>query len=127
MAIYISQAIHRTSANPLDETMALTKAQMKVIDDNVMPLKYLSICQDDGQIYLYDKNATPSEESGKFSKLDCYTRQEVDEKIVEVDGSTILKDSSNVISINEFVGTQAEIETIMSTIPNGATVYTTDN
>lgn len=66
MAINISQAFHRTSANPIDDTLALTKAEMLTVNDNLMPSKYLTVCQDDGQIYLYDKNATPSTETGKF-------------------------------------------------------------
>lgn len=66
MAINISQAFHRTSANPIDDTLALTKAEMLTVNDNLMPSKYLTVCQDDGQIYLYDKNATPSAETGKF-------------------------------------------------------------
>lgn len=71
MAISISQAFHRTSANPIDETMTLTKAQMCLVNDNLMPQYYLTICQDDGAIYLYDKSATPSEECGKFHKLEA--------------------------------------------------------
>ena len=71
MAISVSQPFHRTSANPIDETMALTKAQMLLVNDNLMPQYYLTICQDDGAIYLYDKSATPSEECGKFHKLEA--------------------------------------------------------
>lgn len=71
MAINISQAFHRTSANPIDDTLALTKAEMLTVNDNLMPSKYLTVCQDDGQIYLYDKNATPSAETGKFSLLEA--------------------------------------------------------
>ena len=71
MAISVSQAFHRTSANPIDETMTLTKAQMCLVNDNLMPQYYLTICQDDGAIYLYDKSSTPSEECGKFHKLEA--------------------------------------------------------
>ena len=70
MAINVSQAFHRTSANPVDETMALTKAQMLTVNDNLMPAKYLTVCQDDGYIYLYDKSATPSVTTGKFTKFE---------------------------------------------------------
>ena len=70
MAINISQAFHRTSANPVDESMALTKAQMLTVNDNLMPDYYFTICQDDGDIYMYDKSATPSGTTGKFSKLE---------------------------------------------------------
>lgn len=70
MAINVSQAFHRTSANPVDESMALTKAQMLTVNDNLMPDKYLTVCQDDGFIYLYDKSATPSVTTGKFTKFE---------------------------------------------------------
>ena len=70
MAIKVSQAFQRTSANPIDESMALTKAQMLTVNDNLMPDKYLTVCQDDGFIYLYDKSATPSVTTGKFTKFE---------------------------------------------------------
>lgn len=66
MAINVSQSFKRTSANPIDESMALTKAQMLTVNDNLMPSKYLTICQDDGQIYLYDKSNTEDPTTGKF-------------------------------------------------------------
>ena len=70
MAINVSQAFHRTSANPVDESMALTKAQMLAVNDNLMPAYYFTICQDDGEIYLYDKSATASGTTGKFKKFE---------------------------------------------------------
>lgn len=70
MAINVSQAFHRTSANPVDESMALTKAQMLTINDNLMPAYYFTICQDDGKIYLYDKSATASATTGKFKEFE---------------------------------------------------------
>ena len=70
MAINVSQAFHRTSANPVDESMALTKAQMLTVNDNLMPAYYFTICQDDGEIYLYDKTATASPTTGKFTKFE---------------------------------------------------------
>lgn len=70
MAINVSQAFHRTSANPVDDTMALTKAQMLTVNDNLMPSKYLTVCQDDGFIYLYDKTNEADPETGKFRKFE---------------------------------------------------------
>ncbi len=70
MAINVSQAFHRTSANPIDDTMALTKAQMLTVNDNLMPSKYLTVCQDDGFIYLYDKSNEADLETGKFRKFE---------------------------------------------------------
>ena len=70
MAINVSQAFHRTSANPVDDSMALTKAQMLTVNDNLMPAYYFTICQDDGKIYLYDKSATASVTTGKFKEFE---------------------------------------------------------
>lgn len=70
MAIKVSQAFERTSANPIDATIALTKAQMVAVNDNLMPDYYFTICQDDGYIYLYDKSATASAITGKFKKFE---------------------------------------------------------
>ena len=70
MPINVSQAFHRTSANPVDESMALTKAQMLTVNDNLMPAYYFTICQDDGKIYLYDKSATASATTGKFKEFE---------------------------------------------------------
>ena len=70
MAINVSQAFKRTSANPIDESIALTKAEMLTVNDNLMPAYYFTICQDDGYIYLYDKTATASVTTGKFTKFE---------------------------------------------------------
>lgn len=69
MAINVSQAFKRTSIAPIDETLALTKAQMVATVDTLMPAYYFTICQDDGKIYLYDKSATPSVTTGKFTEF----------------------------------------------------------
>ena len=66
MAINVSQAFHRTSANPVDDTLTLTKAEMLAVNDNLMPAKYFTVCQDDGKIYLYDKTNTSDPTTGKF-------------------------------------------------------------
>lgn len=67
MAIKIGQAFERTSANPVDLSLTLTKAQMLAVDDDLMPNKYFTVCQDDGKLYMYDKNATPNAQTGKYS------------------------------------------------------------
>jgi hypothetical protein len=71
MAIKISQPFQRTSSNPIDETLTLTKAQMLTVNDNLMPNKYFTICQDDGFIYIYDKSNPADPETGKFLKLEA--------------------------------------------------------
>lgn len=69
MAIKVSQAFERTSAQPIDSSIALTKAQMLTVNDNLMPAYYFTICQDDGKLYMYDKSATASLTTGKFTEF----------------------------------------------------------
>ena len=78
MAINVSQAFHRTSANPVDDTLTLTKAEMLTVNDNLMPSKYLTVCQDDGFIYLYDKSNTADPTTGKFRKFEGGSDIQVD-------------------------------------------------
>lgn len=60
----------RKSRNPIDATLVLTKAQMVSINDDLMPEVYFAACLDDKKLYVYDKSATPSAETGKFKKLE---------------------------------------------------------
>ena len=69
MAIKVGQQFQRTGGFPIDETLVLTKAEMLAINDSVMPNKYFALCSDDDKMYLYDKSATPSAETGKFTVL----------------------------------------------------------
>lgn len=70
MAINVSQAFHRTSANAVDDTLTLTKAQMLAVNDNLMPSFYFTIGQDDGFLYLYAKSNDVDVETGKFRKFE---------------------------------------------------------
>lgn len=70
MAINVSQAFHRTSANSIDDTLTLTKAQMLAVNDNLMPSFYFTIGQDDGFLYLYAKSNEVDVETGKFRKFE---------------------------------------------------------
>lgn len=67
MAIKVGFPFQRTSAAPIDESFTLTKAQMLEVSDDAMPDKYFCVCLDDGKMYVYDKNATPNAQTGKFS------------------------------------------------------------
>ena len=71
MPINIGQPFKRTSSGPIDMSLTLTKAEMLAVKDSEMPAKYFTICQEDGQVYLYDKSATPSAQTGKFKLLEA--------------------------------------------------------
>ena len=101
MSINVSQSFHRTSANPVDDTLTLTKAEMLAVNDNLMPAKYFTICLDDGKLYLYSKTNEMSEETGKFRVLEGggggggtsdYT--DLDNK-PQINGNTLVGDKSN--------------------------------
>lgn len=66
MAIRTSQGFKITSNEPIDANLTLTKSEMKNINENLIPDKYLTICQDDGKLYLYNKSNTVDEQTGKF-------------------------------------------------------------
>lgn len=81
MAINVSQSFHRTSSNAIDDTIALTKAQMLTVNDNLMPSKYFTVCQDDGYIYLYDKSNESDPATGKFRKFEGGSKITVDDEM----------------------------------------------
>ena len=92
MAINVGSAFKRTSANPIDETFVLTKAQMLAVNDNLMPVKYFCVCADDGKLYTYDKDATPSAETGKYRVVQGegggYDDTELRNRVVAVENAT---------------------------------------
>ena len=89
MAINVSQAFKRTSIAPIDETLALTKAQMVAVSDTLMPAYYFTICQDDGKVYLYDKSATPSVTTGKFTEFSGGGGSGSGHTILDTDGNPV--------------------------------------
>lgn len=60
----------RTGPFPIDDKFVLSKEEMLAVSDTVMPEKYFSVCTDDGKLYVYDKSATASAETGKFSVVE---------------------------------------------------------
>lgn len=109
MAIKVGQAFERTSAQPIDTTLTLTKAQMKTVNDNLMPDYYFTICQEDGKIYLYDKSKTnPSAITGKFDELQAGGGE--DTPFVYF-SNTPLEKTMNLVSVVEY----SELETTDAT------------
>lgn len=116
MPINIGQPFKRTSAGPIDMSLTLTKAEMLAVKDSEMPAKYFTICQDDGQVYLYDKSATPSAQTGKFKLLEAGGTESVELTQAEYDA---LSDDEKMngtiyfITDGEGGGGGAEIRTYM--------------
>ena len=68
--IKINAPFELGAAVPVDTRLTLSKAEMLTVNDNVWPSKYLTVCSDDGAIYLYDKTNEMDVETGKFRKLE---------------------------------------------------------
>lgn len=66
MALNITAPFKRGGAFPIDETLVLSKAEMLSINDNTMPDKYLTVCADDGQLYMYNKSNTIDAQTGRY-------------------------------------------------------------
>lgn len=67
--ININDGFNIGAAAALDSRMVLTKAEMLAMKDAVMPDVYMASCKDDGQLYLYNKENTVDEITGKFQIL----------------------------------------------------------
>lgn len=66
MSIKMPSGFVITTQEPIDNRLVMSKAQMRSVADERMPQHYFSLCSDDNRIYVYDKNNTPSVETGKF-------------------------------------------------------------
>lgn len=69
--IKIIQGFDVGSPLPIDGRILLSKEEMLNIDDNIMPDRYFCICEDDednGLLFLYDKNAPKDDVTGRFHK-----------------------------------------------------------
>lgn len=64
--ININSGFYIGSPEPIDTRMILSKAEMRSVNENILPSKYFCICSDDGQLYVFDKDSTSDETTGKF-------------------------------------------------------------
>lgn len=69
MAININAGFHVGAPTHIDDRSYLSKAQMLAINENIYPDHFLATCSDDGKLYMFDKNAAASAETGKFTAL----------------------------------------------------------
>lgn len=129
MSINVSQSFKRTSANAIDETLTLSKAEMLAVNDNLMPSKYLTVCQDDGLIYLYDKSNTVDSTTGKFRVFesggggheiedDSGTALTQRETMQFGDGFNVSDDSTNEKTVVEpNLMTSADMDDVVTPLP----------
>ena len=56
-----------STAAAIDKRIYLSKAEMLTAEEVYrLPDVYFCICTDDGKFYLYNKDNTPNEETGKY-------------------------------------------------------------
>lgn len=69
MPIQLPQGLQINAKQAVDTRLLLSYEKMRTQDDNVMPVKYFTICVEDGGLYLYDKNNEVDETTGKFRPI----------------------------------------------------------
>lgn len=69
MAMKLTSGLIIKAKEVVDDRLVLTKAQMLSMKKSGMPEVYFALCSEDGQMYFYDKNAEPNEETGCFKKM----------------------------------------------------------
>ena len=87
MAINLPSGLNITTIEAVDSRILLTKEQMKNMVDAKMRKKYLCICLDDNNLYIYNKDATPNEVTGKFTSFNSDSITSEDE--LHLDGGGV--------------------------------------
>lgn len=70
MANLITAPFTGGGAFAVDDRLTKSKAEMVATNDNLMPDKYMTVCRDDGQFYLYDKSNDADPETGKYRQME---------------------------------------------------------
>ena len=65
--IQIVQGFELLTREAIDNRLVLSKAEMITVNDNQMPDTYFAVCSDDKKLYIYNKDAKASTETGKFT------------------------------------------------------------
>lgn len=64
--ISLPQGFRVGAPEAIDSRFALTLEEMRTMKDTMMPQVYFTICKDDSNIYVYNKENEIDEENGKF-------------------------------------------------------------
>lgn len=70
MALSFPQGFSMAHNEPVDNRFVLSKAEMLTIKKAKMPDVYFTICSDDGNLYLYNKDNELNDETGRFKKME---------------------------------------------------------
>lgn len=67
MSTKISHGFDVRSATPIDSRITIkSMADMREVDDDIMPESYIAVCTEDGALYTYLKSRFPDPVTGKF-------------------------------------------------------------
>lgn len=75
MALNFGNGFNITAKEAVDTRIIKTKAEMKalsILAERRMPDIYFCLCPDDKKFYIFDVNATASEETGKFRPIEDF-------------------------------------------------------
>lgn len=93
MSIKIPVSIDVISANPIDTRLVLSKDEMFDTIDVKMPDVYFTICSDDGNLYIYNKQNDLDPDTGKYRLV----KSDMDE--VVLDEKSISKNAKGELEI----------------------------
>lgn len=96
MAIKIPVSIDVISANPIDTRLVLSKEEMLNAIDVKMPEVYFTICSDDGNLYIYNKQNELDPDIGKYRLV----KSDIEEVIL--DNKSISKNAEGELEILGF-------------------------
>lgn len=109
MGIKINAPFTLGAAIPIDDRDLITKAGMLTINDNVWPEHKLTICSDDGKLYLYSKSNESDPETGKFRLFESGATGDFIEKVLVMPEATV--DNLNKVVI--YTGETTVVEPIV--------------
>lgn len=69
MAISFPMGFELTCQEPIDSRFILTKEQMLEIKRAKMPSVYFCVCEEDGNLYLYNDTNEIDSETGRFRRF----------------------------------------------------------
>jgi hypothetical protein len=102
MGIKLSTNFDIGAPVPVDSKLVInTKAELTTINENIWPEGYLTICLEDKQLYIFNKNNTVDAETGKFRKVAADVDTSLFEKkaqgFMTLEQYNALKDAGNII------------------------------
>ena len=102
MGIKLSTNFDIGAPVPVDSKLVVsTKAGLTTINENIWPEGYLTICLEDKQLYIFNKNNDVDAETGKFRKVAADIDTSLFEKkaqgFMTLEQYNALKDAGNII------------------------------